>query len=145
MNKRSGGEWKRSFNDRRNPNWQRPYVNQSSPYEMENKWNVICTIFHNYGHVAMNFRRRTSRGNAGPWRASEMTCFHCHKSGHIARFCRARMNQPVNQSADQKGKKKVDVEETYDEMNTIWRKKSEEKPSKDSNSSPSVENPSPVN
>lgn len=74
-----------------------------------------------------------------------MTCFHCHKQGHIARFCRARMNQLVNQYVDWKGKKKVDVEETRSEMNKIWRKKSEEKLSEDSNSSPSVDNPSPEN
>lgn len=86
---------------------------------MENRWNVICTICHNYGHVAMNCKRRTSRGIVGPWRESGMACYHCHKLGHIARFCRARMNQPGNQYADRKGKKKVDVEEVRSEMNKI--------------------------
>lgn len=74
-----------------------------------------------------------------------MTCFHCHKLGHIAKFCRARGNKPVNQFVDQKGKNQVDVEETKNEMNKIWKKKSEEKQSKDSHSSPSVDNPSLVN
>lgn len=67
MSQRSGGGWKRNFNDQRRPNWQRPYANQSSPYEMEKMMNLICTIFRNYGHVAMNCRRRTGRGNDGPW------------------------------------------------------------------------------
>lgn len=75
----------------------------------------------------MNWRR-TGRGNDKPWRASRIACFHYHKLGHLAKFCRARMNQLVNQSIDRKGKKKVDVEEVRSEMNKIWRKKSEEKP-----------------
>lgn len=64
---------------------------------------------------------------------------------HLGKFCKDRMNQPVNLFIDQKRKKKVDVEETIREMNKIQGKKSEEKPSKDCNSSPSVENPSLVN
>lgn len=72
-----------------------------------------------------------------------MACYHCHQPGHIAKFCKVKKNQPVNQSVDWKGEKKADVEETKDEMNRIWKKKSDDKPSEESNSSPSVENPSP--
>lgn len=112
MGQRSSGEWQRSYYDQRNPTWQRsyndqrnptwqiPYMNRSSPYEMENRWNVICTICHNYGHVAMNCRRRTGRGNVGPWRESGMAYFHCHKPEHLAKFCKAKMNKPVNLSVD---------------------------------------------
>lgn len=149
MNQRPKDVWQRSFNDRRNPTWQRPYVNWFSPSEMEKRMNMICTICNNYGHVAMNYRRRTSRGYARPQRASGMACYHRHKSGHIVRFYGARMKQSVNQFADQKRKNKVDVEETRVEMNKIWRKKSDEKfedkSLEDSHSSPNVENRSPIN
>lgn len=88
----------------------------------------------------MNYQRRTNRGNVGPWRAYGMACFHCHKLGHIAKFCRDRMNQLVNHYVEWKGKKMVYVEETRSEMNKIWKKKSEDKPSKESNSLAGVEN-----
>lgn len=145
LNQTSSGDWQRTFNNWRNRNWQRHCANQSSPYEMEKRMNVICTICHNFGHVAMNCRRRNGRGNVGPWRESDMACYHCHQTGHIARLCRAKMNQLVNQFVDRKGKKKVDVEETRNEMKKIWRKKSDEKPSEESRSSPRVENHSLVN
>lgn len=94
MSQRSSGGWQRTFNDQRSSNWQRPYANRSSPYEMEKRMNVVCTICHNYGHVAMSYIRRTDRGYVGPWRASSMACYHCHKSRHIAKFCREKVNQP---------------------------------------------------
>lgn len=65
----------------------------------------------------MNCRKRTRRGNAGPWRSSGMACYHCHKLGHMAKFCRTRKNKLVNHSKDQKGKQKVNVEENREEMN----------------------------
>lgn len=66
-----------------------------------------------------------------------MACYHCHQPGHIAKFYREKVNQPVNQFDDQKGKMKVDVEETRAKMNKIWKKKDDEKPYEDPNSSPS--------
>lgn len=111
---------------------------------MEKVTNVICTICNNFGHVAMNYRRRTGRGNAGPWRVSGMTCYHCHKSGCMAKFCREKKNKLVNHSKDQKGKHKVDVEETRAEMNKIWKKKSDDKLVEESIPSPSAENPALV-
>lgn len=69
--------------------------------------------------MAMNYRRRTGRGNAGPWRASRMAIYHCQKLGHMAKFCRTKKNKQINHYEDQKGKQKVDVEETRVEMNKI--------------------------
>lgn len=126
-------------------NWQKPYVNLFSPFEMEKVTNVICTIYNNYGHVAMNCKRRTRRGNAGPWRSSGMVCYHCHKLGHMVKFCRTRKNNPINHSIYKKCKQKVNVEETREDMNRIWKKKSDDKPVEEPNPSPSVENPTPVN
>lgn len=106
---------------------------------------MVFSIYDNYGHVALNCRSRIGRGNVGPWRASGMVCYHCHQLRHIVKFCRTIRNQLVNQSKDHKGKKQVDVEETREKMNKIWKNKSDEIPSKDPNSSPSVDNSSPEN
>lgn len=35
------------------------------------------------------------------------------------KFCKYRKNKPINHSVDQKGKHKVNVEETREEMNQI--------------------------
>lgn len=83
MSSRPNGNWMRSYENRGNMNWQIPYVNWFSPFEMEKVTNVICTICNNYGHVAMNYERITRRGNVGPWRSSRMACYHCHKLGHM--------------------------------------------------------------
>lgn len=126
-------------------NWQRPYGNRFSPFEMEKVTNVICTIYNNFGHVAMNCERRTKRGNARPWKSSGMACYHCNKPGHLEIFCRSRNNKPVNPSKDQKGKQKVNVKEIREEMNWIWKKRSDDSPREEIVPSPSVENPAPVN
>lgn len=119
MNPRPNGDWRRTYENWGNMNWQKPHVNWFSPFEMEKVTNVICTICNNYGHVDMNYRRRTGRGNAGPWRSFGMTFYHCHKPGHMTKFCRTRKNKLVNHSEDQKGKHKDIVEETREEMNKI--------------------------
>lgn len=104
-------------------NWQKLYVNWFSLFKMEKVNNVICTICNSYGHVAMNYKIRTGRGNVGPWRSYGMAFYHCHKLGHMAKFCRTNKNKSVNHSEDQKGEEKVNFEETKEEMNKIWKRR----------------------
>lgn len=108
---------------------------------MEKVTNVIFTICNNFGHVAMNCRRRTGRGNAGPWKSFGMVCYKCNKLGHLAKFCRSRNSKPVNPSKNQK----VNVEETREEMNQIWKKKSDDSLEEETVPSPSEENLALVN
>lgn len=84
---------------------------------MEKVTNVVCTFYNNFGDVAMNYKRRIGRGNVGPWRSFGMVCYHYNKLGHLAKFCRSRNSKPINSFKDQKGKKKVNVEETREHMN----------------------------
>lgn len=145
MHSRPNGNWMRNFDNQVNMNWKRPYGNRFSPFEMEKVTNVICTICNNFGHVAMNCRRRTERGNVGPWKSSGMACYHYYKLGHLTKFYRSRKRKPVNPSKDQKGKQKVNVEETREKMNRIWKKKSDESPGEETVPSPNVDNLASVN
>lgn len=73
-----------------------------------------------------------------------MVFYQCNKLGHLAKFCRSRNSKPVNSFKDQKGKHKVDVEETKEDMNQIWKNKSDDSPGEETIPSPSEENPTPV-
>lgn len=67
-----------------------------------------------------------------------MAFYHCHKSKHMVKFYRSRKNKLVNHSKNQKGKHKVNVEETREQMNRISKKKSDDIPIEEPNPSPSV-------
>lgn len=59
MHPKPNGNYMRNFDIRINMNWQRPPNKLFSPFEMEKVTNIACTICNNFGHVAMNCRRRT--------------------------------------------------------------------------------------
>lgn len=73
-----------------------------------------------------------------------MVFYHCNKPGHLTKFWRTGNNKPVISTKDQKGKKKIDVEETREDMNQTWKKKSKELPVEEIAPSPSEESPTPV-
>lgn len=144
MHSRPNGDRIRNFNNQVNRNWQRSYGNWFRPFEMEKTTNVVCTFCNNFGHVAMNYKKRIGRGNVGPWRSSGMVCYHYNKPGHLVKFCRSRNSKPVNSFKNQKGKQKIDVEETREDMNWTWKKKSRDLPIEETIPSPSEENPAPM-
>lgn len=73
-----------------------------------------------------------------------MACYHYNKPRHLAKFRRSKNSKLVNSSKDQKGKQKVDIEETREDMNQIWKKKSDDSPGEETIPSPSEENPALV-
>lgn len=115
---------------------------RSSGYQATTGWRENYMVCQGHGHTAAKCRRKNDNMNNGPWRAPGLVCYHCNKSGHIARFCRSRKNILDDIPITLEGK--IDVDIVQVDMNKTWKKKPavlQEEPV----SAPSVEISEPTN
>ena len=109
----------RAFECRSKSTWSsrkiRRYVN-SYKWDYNTRYNYhYC---QEYGHILENCIRTHFKGNYSRW-LSQITCFSCHKTGHV------RNNFPIMSKAPKTkfDKGKTEVENLRNEMNKIWKKK----------------------
>ena len=80
-----------------------------------------CHYCQQYGHIPENCIRTHFKGNYSRW-LSQITCFSCHKTGHVRKDYPTRSKAPKFEA----NKEKIEVNNVKNEMNKTWKKKETE-------------------